>query len=137
MKKNALLILLIFGLAIAANAQQPIHKAAADKAPADYDPSKLTTYHGIMIRDVDKNIGNNVEIFGKVQTIKSRGDQIAVTIGAPFTNELFTFVLIGPMKASASKMEGRKLEVLGKIIMHNGKPEIEVRDFGHLNIHRM
>ena len=75
-----------------------------------------------------KHVGETASVTDKVDRVfKAKGGNIFLNMGGAHPNEAFTAFIpanLGDKFSDFKKYEGATVTVTGKIIMHNGKPQI-------------
>ena len=82
----------------------------------------------IDIKDAANHLNENVIVSAKVYGYKALEGLTLVNLGAAYPDELMTVVLRGDAMAMAADLDGKMIQVTGKIELFKGKPEIVVRD---------
>ncbi len=97
---------------------------AADAAPAAID-----------IKDAASHIDQVVVVSAKVFGFKALSGLILVNLGAAYPDQLMTVVLKGAAMTIADGLDGKTIQVTGKVELYKGKPEIVVTETGQVTIH--
>ena len=82
----------------------------------------------IDIKDAANHVNENVIVSAKVYGFKALEGMTLVNLGAAYPDQLMTVVLRGDAAAMAAELDGKTIQVTGKIELYRGKPEIVVRD---------
>jgi len=99
----------------------------ASTAPAAPAPAEGAAVK-IDVADAQAHVGENVVVTSKVYGYKALDGLTLVNLGAAYPNQLMTVVLRGAATALAGEIDGKTIQVTGKVEMYKGKPEIIVRD---------
>ncbi|HVU95986.1 MAG TPA: S1/P1 nuclease [Puia sp.] len=82
----------------------------------------------IDVADAQAHVGKNVVVTAKVFGYKALEGLTLVNLGAAYPNQALTVVLRGEATSLAGAIDGKTIQVTGKVEMYKGKPEIIVRD---------
>jgi hypothetical protein len=100
--------------------------------PAVAESNKI--FVNIDIKDAAKHIGESVSIIAGVYSYKELANMTLVNLGAEYPNQLLTIVLKGTVRSLAKDVNGKTLNVKGKLEMYKGKSEIVVTDSTQVQI---
>jgi hypothetical protein len=95
---------------------------AASGAAANGNPVRID------IKDAANHVNQDVIVSGKVYGYKVLEGLTLVNLGAAYPDQLMTLVLRGDATAIAADLDGKTIQITGKIELYKGKPEIVVRD---------
>jgi len=98
--------------------------SSAPAAPAPVEGPAVK----IDVADAQAHVGENVVVTSKVFGTKALEGLTLVNLGAAYPNQVMTVVLRGAATSVAGEIDGKTIQVTGKVEMYKGKPEIIVRD---------
>ena len=88
----------------------------------------------VELTNVRSVIGNDVQVKGKVYSVKNFGSMVLVNLGKEYPNQLLTIVLRGKTKKLVEQITGKVITIKGTVIDYKGKPEIVVKDPEQISI---
>jgi S1/P1 Nuclease len=97
--------------------------AAAEAAPVAID-----------IKDAANHVDQVVVVSAKVYGYKALSGLTLVNLGGAYPDQPLTVVLKGEAMAMAESLDGKTIQVTGKVEIYKGKPEIIVTDKGKIAV---
>jgi len=82
----------------------------------------------IELAEAQAHVGEKVVVSAKVYGYKALEGLTLVNLGAAYPDQVMTLVLRGDAMVLAGEIDGKIIQVTGKVEMYKGKPEIIVRD---------
>ncbi len=107
------------------------------------DRDQIVIKTPIAVEDVFNYIGDSITVLGTVFNgtyfAESENQPTVLNIGAPYPDPLLTAVINGAERTSFAfepedYFANKNISITGKVLLHNGKPQIVVRNKNQINI---
>ena len=108
---------------VAVGPPDPAAVVPADAAPVSID-----------IKDAANHVDQLVVVSAKVFGYKALSGLTLVNLGAAYPDQPLTVVLKGEAMAMAEGLDGKTIQVTGKVEIYKGKPEIIVTEKGKITV---
>ena len=129
MKMLAALALLLF--ALAGQAQNSATNPPATNAPA------ARTLISIPAREARDHTNSEAIVTGVIAEVHQGGSVVHLNFDKPFPNQTFTAVIFGKQISlfpELDQLKGKTVEVTGKIVEYNRRPEIVLNGTNQLRV---
>jgi S1/P1 Nuclease len=113
---------------VAVGPPDPAAAVAPDAAAAGAAPVAID------IKDAASHVDQVVVVSAKVYGYKALSGLTLVNLGGAYPDQPLTVVLKGEAMAMAESLDGKTIQVTGKVELYKGKPEIIVTDKGKITV---